>query len=436
MILIKGGLLIDPANNRMGAFDVLCEGTLIKEVAERGRISVPKEAQVVDVAGGWVVPGLVDMHVHLREPGFEWKETIKSGAQAAALGGFAAVCCMANTQPVNDCAEITRFILAKGAEAGGAAVYPLGAVTRGLKGKELAPFLELRQAGCVAFSDDGRGITDALIMRRALEWCRMLDVPLCCHEEDESLTQGGSMNESELSLKLGLRGLPAMAEEAMIARDIELARATCGRVHFCHVSTARSVELIRRAKQDGLKVTAEVTPHHLLLTEDRVADYDTYAKMNPPLRKEKDCAALIAGLRDGTIDAIASDHAPHENDVKEIEFEKAAFGLIGLETSLPLMLNLVREEKLSSMRLIEAMSLGPARIMGLSGYGKLSKGEAANITVIHPQAEWIFDRLSNRSLSFNSPWLGEKMTGRALLVMVRGRIVVQEGKLVGNGVSD
>jgi dihydroorotase len=429
MIVIKNGVVIDPANNRQGEFDVLVDGAVIREVAKRGSFPGVKASETIDAAGCWVVPGLIDMHVHLREPGFEWKETIESGAKAAVLGGFSTVCCMANTRPVNDHAEITKFIIERSREAGLAEVLPVGAVSKGLQGKEMAPYSEMLKAGCVAFSDDGEPVYDAMLMRRALEWNRMLGTAILCHEEDKKLTHGGAMNESELSVRLGLGGMPGVAEELMIARDIELARAFQGKVHFCHVSTARSVELIRRAKEDGVAVSAEAAPHHLVCSEERVGDYDTQAKMSPPLRGDLDRQALLLGLKDGALDAIASDHAPHERDTKEVEFDKASFGIIGLQTSLALMLDFVEQGALTAQRLVELYTTGPARVLNLKDRASVKEGLRADITIIDPKREWTFTSESLRSLSCNSPFIGRALKGAARLVMCGGRVCVRDFNL-------
>lgn len=422
MIQIKNGLVIDPASCCEQEMDLLIEDGLIAACDKPGSFSSKTEAEIIDARGMWVVPGLVDIHVHLREPGFEWKETIESAGRAALAGGYTSVCCMPNTSPVNHNAEVTQFILKRARECCGPHVLPIGSVSLGLKGEEMSPFSELREAGCVAFSDDGEPVWNAGLMRRALEWCRMLGVRICCHEEDKHLCAGGSMNESALSERLGLRGIPAMSEEVMIARDIELARATRGRVHICHISTARGVELVRRAKCDGIDITCEVTPHHLHLNEDAVRNYDTDAKMNPPLRLVEDQEALLQGLKDGTIDAIASDHAPHEEEKKKVEFGQAAFGIIGLQTNLPLTLELVHAGRLSRTRAIEAMTSGPARTLGLAG-GSLRKGAAADITLIRPDFTWCFERDKILSLSRNSPFIGREFKGIADRVIVSGRIL-------------
>ena len=429
MIIIKNAQVVDPKNGKEGSFDVLLEKEKISAIDKPGSFNNTSAEKIIDAGGKWLVPGFIDMHVHLREPGFEWKETIKSGSEAAVLGGVTAVCCMPNTKPVNDTAEITKFILEKAKSAHLAKVFPIGAVTMGLKGNEMAPLSELREAGCIAFSDDGEPVHNSGIMRRALEWSSMLDAVICCHEEDKHLSCGGSMNESALCSKLGLKGHPKVSEEVMIARDIELARTTKARVHICHVSTARSVELIRRAKNDGILITAEVTPHHLVLTEDAVGDYDTNAKMSPPLREEEDRLAVLQGLNDGTIDVIASDHAPHELDSKQIEFSKAAFGILGLQTSLPLVLDFVRQGKLKKQRAFEALSSGAARILKMD-IGGLARGSFADLVLVDPDHKWKFEKDVIKSLSFNSPFLGRDLQGRVDTVFVDGRLVVEKGELL------
>ena len=423
MILIAGGTLIDPSSSQEGEFDLVIEDGIVRHVDRPGAFSGLKVARSISAKGRWIVPGFVDVHVHLREPGAEWKETIATGSEAAALGGYTTICCMPNTSPVNDNGEITRVVLDRARDMP-IRVLPIGAVSQGLKGEQMSPLSELRKNGCVAFSDDGEPIWSAGLMRRALEWALMLDVPICCHEEDKSLSCRGAMNESSLSARLGLRGWPKVAEEVMIARDIELARATGGKIHLCHVSSARGVELVRRAKNDGIHVTAEATPHHLVLTEDAVGNYETYAKMSPPLREAEDCAALIAGLADGTIDAVASDHAPHDEDSKRVEFQKAAFGIIGLQTTLPLLMGLVREHKISRRRAVEAMSAGPAKAFGIGG-GKLSPGAIADLVIVDPEHKYTLDRGNIASKSINSPFLDRTLQGIADTVFVGGNIVVE-----------
>ncbi len=428
-IVISGGTVIDPANNRSEKLDVVIEAGKVRGLERPGSVKDKDVDQAYDAEGCWVVPGLIDIHVHLREPGFEWKETVLTGSQAAVLGGVTTICAMPNTRPTNDNAEITRFVLQQARAANLARVLPIGSVSIGLKGVELSPLSELFHAGCVAFSDDGEPVANSGLMRRALEWASVHGLTISCHEEDKNLSCAGCMNESPLSHRMGLLGWPKVAEEVMIARDIELARAFNGKVHICHVTTARGVELVRRGKNDGIAVTAEVTPHHLTLTENDIGEYDTNYKMSPPLRGHEDVAALIAGLKDGTIDAIASDHAPHEDDTKQVEFQSASMGILGLQTSLPLMLDFVKREVITPLRAIELLSTGPARCFSIGG-GSLSVNAAADVTVINPEQIWRFDRQSSRSISFNSPFLDREMIGRAEMVFVDGDLKVLKGELV------
>lgn len=418
-IVVSGGHMLCPASAVDAPRDLLLEDGRVKAVDLPGAFASVSDAEFVDAAGMLVTPGLIDIHVHLREPGYEWKETVASGAAAAAAGGFTRICCMPNTRPINDCASVTEYIVDAAARAQAARVHPIGAISVGSNGKDLAPMLELQEAGCVAFSDDGSPVMNAGLMRMALEYCLMLGAVLTVHEEDTTLSHGFSMNESAHSLRLGLQGMPGAAEDVMIARDIELARLTGGKVHFCHVSTARAVELIRRAKQDGISVTAEVTPHHCALTEEAVADYNTQAKLSMPLRSEADRAAVLAGLEEGVIDCIASDHAPHERDSKECEFERASFGIIGLQTTLPLMLEQVRKGALSMQRMIAALSCDAARCLQIDG-GTLAKGAAADVTLIDREAVWTLGRDAIRSKSANTPFLGAELRGRALRTFVGG----------------
>lgn len=427
MISIINGLVIDPANGIEGEYDILVEAGKISEIGPRG--TIPTNGEVIDATGKWVTPGLIDIHVHLREPGFEWKETIAAGTKAAVLGGFTSVCPMPNTNPVNDNAQVTEFMFEKAREAGLANIFPIGAVTKNIAGKQMAPLSELKHAGCIAFSDDGEPVYNAGIMRKALEWCRMYDATICCHEEEKTLSVGAAMNESALALKLGLGGMPGVAEDVMVARDIELARFTGGRAHICHISTARGVELVRRAKNDGIRITCEVTPHHLHLTEDAVGDYDTNAKMSPPLREMHDVEGLRQGIKDGTVDAVASDHAPHHADSKCVEFANAAWGILGLQTNLPLLLDFVRDETISRSRAIELFSAGPARALNMDR-GTLSKGAAADIAVIDPEQSWNLTEDKIASVSRNTPFLGRELTGRATDVVVGGRIVVKDCEVI------
>ncbi|MDC0358083.1 dihydroorotase [Oligoflexia bacterium] len=428
MILIKNGLLIDPANDLEGAFDLLIEDGVVKDIQPPNSFEGVQVQQTINAENMWVVPGLIDLHVHLREPGYEEKETILSGSQAAALGGFTSVCCMPNTKPANHNSEITQYILGKAKEANLVRVLPVGAVSIDLKGEVLAPLQELKEAGCVAFSDDGMPIYNAALMREALVWASANDAVICCHEEDKELCGKGCMNESELSNAMDMPGRPKVAEEVMIARDIELARVTGAKIHICHISTARAVDLVRRAKNDGVKITTEVAAHHLLLSENAISEHGTAAKMNPPLREEEDCSALLAALKDGTIDALASDHAPHEKAVKDIELQKAAPGLIGLQSSLPHYLSFVRDGKLSRSKAIAAMTSGPARVFSLE-QGTLSKGSPADVTIISPDQRWTYTAERIASLSKNTPFLGDIMQGVAHTVLVNGEIIVENQKL-------
>jgi dihydroorotase len=426
-VLISGGTVIDPANDIDERRDVLIENGIIRAVvAPESARQAAKGATVVDAAGCWVTPGLIDMHVHLREPGYEYRETIASGTEAAVAGGFTAVACMANTKPVNDNAAVTEYILDRARVARKAHVFPIGAVSVNLEGKQLAEVGEMRRAGIVAISDDGNPISDSALMRRALEYARLFDMTVIAHEEDCALAQGGVMNEGPTSVRLGLRGVPAAAEETMVARDVSLAELSGGKLHLAHLSTAGAVALVRDARRRGLAVSAEATPHHLFLTEDAVEGYNTNAKMNPPLRGEGDVEALRQGLRDGTVEVIASDHAPHHADEKEVEFDLANFGVIGLETALPLALRLIGEADIPRQRLVRALTAGPARILGVER-GTLTPGAVADVTVIDPQAEWVYRAAEGHSKSRNSPFDGWPMKGRARYTIVAGRIVWETG---------
>ena len=419
-ILIKNGHIIDPANKVDGKFDLLVAEGKIAKLGKPG--SLPSDgAHVLDAAGRLIVPGLIDMHVHLREPGYEYKETIATGTAAAKAGGFTAVCCMPNTSPVNDSRSVTEFILSQAAKDGAARVYPIGAITKGSKGEELAEMGELHDAGCVGVSDDGRPVMNAAVMRLAMEYSKIFDITVISHCEDVSLAAKGVMNEGFVSTELGLRGIPNAAEDVMTARDILLAELTGARLHICHVSTAGSVRLIREAKQRGVKVTAETCPHYFTLTDEAVRGYNTMAKMNPPLRTAEDVAAVRQGLKDGTLDVIATDHAPHGLDEKSGEFDAAPFGIVGLETALGLSIRLVQESVLSMSQLVERMSATPARIIK-SGGGTLSVGAVADITIIDPNVEWAVNAGEFKSKSRNTPFDGWKLKGRAVQTIVGGRI--------------
>lgn len=419
-ILIKNGHIIDPANKVDEKLDVLVSDGKIAKLGKPGSLAV-NGSQVIDANGKLVVPGLIDMHVHLREPGFEYKETIATGTAAARAGGFTSVCSMPNTNPVNDCRSVTEFIISQAAKEAAARVFPIGAITKGSKGEELAEMGELHRAGCVAISDDGRPVMNAAIMRRAMEYSKIFDLAVISHCEDASLSAKGVMNEGFVSTELGLRGIPAAAEEVMAARDIALAGLTGCRLHIAHVSTAGSVRLVREAKQRGVKVTAETCPHYFTLTDEAARGYNTMAKMNPPLRTAEDVAAVKQGLKDGTIDVIATDHAPHGMDEKSVEFDYAPFGIVGLETALGLTFKLVQEGTLALSGAIAKLSINPATILTL-GKGTLSVGVDADITIIDPDIEWTVDASQFRSKSRNTPFNGWKLKGRAVQTIVGGKI--------------
>ncbi|UCD71033.1 MAG: dihydroorotase [Syntrophobacterales bacterium] len=422
-LLIKGGRVIDPANGTDEILDILVEDGIIAEL-KRFFDAKGQGAKVIDAQGKTVVPGLVDMHAHLREPGFEHKETIETGCLAAAAGGFTTVACMANTLPVNDNASVTRIILERATAVGTIDVLPVGAVTKGLMGEELAEFGPMKEAGVVAFCDDGNPIMDSGLLRRALEWSGKWGLPILSHCEDLNLSRGGVMNEGDLSKELGLQGIPPAAEEVMVARDIILADLTKGKLHLCHVSTAGSVELIQRAKSKGIPVTAETAPHYFTLTEKAVRDHGTNAKINPPLRTPLDREAIKDGLKDGTIDAIATDHAPHEAASKEADFSRAPSGIIGLETALSLTLRLVDEGVLSMDGAIAKLSTNPSRILGLNR-GTLSKGSRADLTIFEPKREFVLEKAGFRSKARNTPFDGWKLRGVVELTIARGKIVYQ-----------
>jgi dihydroorotase len=415
-LLLRGGRVIDPASGTDRAADVLVEDGRVTRIAP----GIRSAARVVELHGAIVAPGFVDLHVHLREPGQEYKEDIASGGRAAVAGGFTTVCCMPNTVPPNDSRAVTDLILRRAREVGLARVRPVGAISKGLAGESLAEIGELRDAGCVAVSDDGRPVMSAGLMRRALEYAATFGLPVVQHAEDLTLSAGGVMNEGEVATRAGLRGQPDAAESVMVARDLELVAWTGARYHVAHLSTARSAALVRDAKRRGLPVTCEVTPHHLTLTDAACAEYDTHAKCAPPLRTAADLAALKEALADGTIDAIATDHAPHSPVEKELEFDHAAFGMVGLETALPLVLRLVEEKVVSLHRAIDLLTSSAARCFGLEA-GHLVEGGAADLTVIDPDRGYKLDAL--RSKSKNSPFLGWELRGQAILTLVEGRVV-------------
>jgi len=420
-LLIKGGRVLDPSQDLDAALDVLCvEGKIARLGAG---LEAGPDTEVVDATGLLVTPGLIDIHVHLREPGQEYKESVETGTMAAAAGGFTAVACMANTVPPNDNPAITRHILAQAGRFPYARVYPVGAVSKGLAGEELAELGEQVEAGAVAFSDDGLPVAHPELMRRALLYARHFDKAIIQHAEDLRLTGPGVMHEGAVSTRLGLPGIPGLAEDVMVARDLLLAEETGGRYHVQHLSTARGLELVRAARARGLAVTCEATPHHLLLTDEEVArsGLSTHTKMKPPLRSEADRQALLVGLADGTIDAIASDHAPHHADEKDVEFSLAPFGIVGLETTLSLCLDrLVGGGHLSLARLIELLTRGPARVLGLPG-GTLAVGHPADVTLIDLGREITVDPTTFRSKSRNTPFAGWKLRGAAAGTLIGGR---------------
>lgn len=425
-LLIKGGRVIDPASGLDGIRDVLLENGKVKAVGTR--VQGPG-ARVIDAKGMLVLPGLIDMHVHLRDPGRPDKETIASGARAAALGGFTTICCMANTDPPIDNPAAVEYVIAKAKAEAIVNVLPIAAVTKGLKGEELAEIGRCRMEGAVAFSDDGHPIMRADVMRRALEYTRQFDAPVIAHCEDSGLSAGGSMNEGVVSTEIGLPGSPSLSEEVMVARDVLLAREY-GRVHIAHVSCARSIKFIRDAKREKAPVTCETCPHYFTLTDEAAREYDTNAKVNPPLRTRPDRQAVIKGLKDGTIDVIATDHAPHTIDDKNVEFNQAASGLVGLETALGLVLTqLVATKALSLPEAVAKMTANPARILGLAGKGTLRPGADADLIIVDPTGKWTVDPSKFASKSRNTPFAGWQLTGKVVQTIVGGKQIVKDGKL-------
>ncbi|MGZ8393113.1 MAG: dihydroorotase [Gemmatimonadales bacterium] len=424
-ILIRGGRVIDPSRGTDGVADLYLEGG---KVAAIGRdIGSPDGALVLDASGKIVTPGLIDLHVHLREPGQEELETVATGAMAAAAGGFTAVCAMPNTDPVTDNQAAIGFIVSQAQRAGKARVYPIGAISLGQKGQQLAEFGELVGAGAVAVSDDGKPVVSSHLMRTALEYARTFGIPVADHCEDPTLA-GGAMHEGIVSTRLGLKGVPSAAEEIMVARNILLAELTGGHVHLCHMSTRGSTELIRRGKEKGIRVTAEACPHHFTLTHERCEGYDTNAKMNPPLREPEDREAIRQAIRDGTIDAICTDHAPHHYDAKEREFDNAPNGIIGLETALGLAISELVESGLMTLAdLVNRMSTMPARIFNLPG-GTLAAGAPADVLIADPKASWLVNPAEFFSKSRNTPFAGRRLTGRSEVTIVRGQVVFQRAR--------
>jgi len=420
-LVITGGRVIDPLQNIDGVHNVIVEGGTVKAVCA----DIPSQyndAERIDASGMWVVPGLVDMHVHLREPGREDKETIATGTQAAAAGGFTAVACMPNTNPVLDEEAKIRYVIQRG-EGCPCKIYPVGAITKALEGEELAPMGEMVKTGAKAVSDDGKPVAKSNVMRNALNYSKSFNIPVICHSEEPTLSAKGHMNEGLVSTRLGVRGIPVIAEDIAVSRDLLLAEYTGARVHIAHVSTAGSVRLIREAKSRGVKVTAETCPHYFVLTDEDIGMYDTNKKMNPPLRTALDRDAIIAGLADGTIDTIASDHAPHVSEEKDVEFDAAMFGVVGLETSLGAVLTyLVHKGIITPAQMVERMSVAPNQILGLDG-GTLKAGSVADITIINPSVKWTVDAGAFFSKSRNSPFLGMELTGAAGFTVLGGKVV-------------
>lgn len=424
-ILLQGGRVIDPSQRLDATLDVLIENGKIAAIDQPGKIPAAKARKVIDAKGAWVLPGLIDIHVHLREPGLEYKETIETGTRAAVAGGFSAIACMANTQPVNDTPYVTAYIRERAKAVSACRVYPIGAVTKGLKGEELAEIGGMVAEGAFALSDDGMPVMNSYLMRKAMDYAKAFGVPIISHAEDLNLVGQGVMNEGSLSNELGLRGSPAAAEEIMIAREIALCRLTRCPVHIAHISTEVGLEHVRRAKEAGLPVTAEASPHHLILNEDRLRSYDTRFKMCPPLRGERDVQALHKALADGTIDIIATDHAPHGEIDKAVEFDQAANGIIGLQTAVPLTLKLVHDGILSPMRWVESLTIKPARLLNLP-IGTLVVGRDADVTLIRPERKWILTPENTLSKSMNSPFMGWELKGKTMLTLVGGKVAYQE----------
>lgn len=423
-MLLKGGRVIDPSQNLDGPMDLFIAEGKIAAVTERID-GIPEDTRILPLEGKIVLPGLVDMHTHLREPGYEYKETIRSGSEAAAAGGFTSIACMPNTAPVNDTRAVTEYILKRAEGSKLVRVYPVAAISRKSEGKVLAEFGDLKEAGAVAFSDDGKPVMSSILMRRALEYASSLDRLIIAHCEDLSLSAGGLMNEGRVATELGLPGIPTLAEEVMIARDLLLAEYTGAALHIAHVSSAGAVRMIRDAKARGVRVTAETAPHYFTLTDEALREYDPAAKVNPPLRSSEDLRAIREGLRDGTLDAIATDHAPHALTDKEVEFEYAASGISGLETALALSLRLVEDGLLTLPELIGKLSFNPARILHLPG-GTLQPGAEADLTVVDPEKAWVVDPSTWRSQGKNSPFVGWTLKGKVLKTLVAGRLVYQD----------
>ncbi|MGI9553412.1 MAG: dihydroorotase [Thermodesulfobacteriota bacterium] len=422
-ILIKNGRVIDPANNINRVKNILIDKDRIKSYPKNIKsLEQKRDVKVIDARKMVVVPGLVDIHVHLREPGYEHKETIKTGTLSAAAGGFTSIACMPNTHPINDNASVTDYILLKARTEGVVNVFPIGAITKNEEGVELAEIGEMYEAGCIGISDDGMPVVNSNLMRRAMEYVRSFNIPVLSHSEDTYLSDNGVMNEGKYSTLLGLRGIPNASEEVMIARDIHLSELTGTHLHICHVSAEGSVRIVKAAKKRGVKVTAEATPHHFLLSDEEVLNYNTNAKMNPPLRSKKDVKAIQKGLKDGTIDIIATDHAPHSADEKNVEFEKAPFGIVGLETALPLSLTLRDSKILTLNEIIEKLTILPSRIINIDR-GTLGKNKVADVTIFDPNEKFTIDKNKFHSMGKNTPFDNWKLKGKVKHTIVSGKIV-------------
>jgi dihydroorotase len=421
-LLIANGYVVDPSQQINGGKNVLIDEGRITAILSTSD-PIPEDARVFDATGLIVAPGFIDLHVHLREPGQEYKETIASGSASAVAGGWTSICAMPNTDPINDNAAVTRFIIDQGRAANLANVFPIGAATKGSAGKELAEMGEMKNAGIVAVSDDGHSIPSAGMMRRVMEYANGHDLTVVDHCQDHSLSAGGVMHEGRWSLILGMRGMPAAAEEADVLRDCVLAKLTGASVHVAHVSTRGAIEAVRRAKREGLKVTCEVTPHHWTLTDAAVAEYDTNTKMSPPLRSQEHVEAVWEGMADGTIDTIATDHAPHHSDEKALEFDQAPFGIVGLETAVGLAFELVHKGIIGLDRIVEMCSTNPARIFSLSERGSLKPDAHADVTILDPQYNWVFDSSKSKSKSTNTPFEGRAFQGASIATIVGGRLV-------------
>jgi len=420
MLLIRNGRVLDPVSKTEAARDILIDGVKIAAIDEPGRITRSQGAEIFDASGLIVAPGFIDMHVHLREPGQESSESIETGTRAAARGGFTAVCCMPNTKPVNDNASVTRFIVDRAKSTGSVRVWPIGAASVGSKGENIAEIAAMKDAGIVAVSDDGKPIATAKLARQVMDYCRSLDLTVIEHAEDVSLAHGAVMREGVTSTRLGLRGMPAAAESVCVARDVQLAELTGARLHIAHLSARSSLEQVRWAKQQGLRVSCEVTPHHFTLIDEDV-QYDSRFKMNPPLAAREDREALIDGLADGTVDAIATDHAPHEPALKDVEFNRAPFGILGFETAVGLALELVHKGKISLLRMVELFTTGPAKVLGMER--KFGAGETADLTIFSEDYEWTYNVKDSASKSRNSPFDGRGFKGAPMATIVAGNVV-------------